>query len=278
MSLLHALLKKPFFGRFQKPWAWPPSVPESEWTRVTFRNASGATLVGLHGRAAGGAARATVVMPHPMTGDAKGYLLRSGHAALLREGGYDVLLFDFNGFGDSENGRFEFPDDIVAAGRFAQERAPELPVALFGISMGAGYGVCALDTPGHPFRAAVIESAFTSLEEFWIKFRVAYVLLRALSAILPRTAGTLRPIARIRSIAGVEAILFIYGDADSFTPPAMGERLLEACPLPTERRSLWVVPKAKHLRALDAARDEYRRRVVEFFDAQFAAPRAAAAK
>jgi pimeloyl-ACP methyl ester carboxylesterase len=211
-----------------------------------------------------------------MSGDAKGYLLRSGHADLVRAAGYDVLLFDFNGFGESEDGKFEFPGDIVAAGHKAAELSPELPVALLGMSMGAGYGVCAIDTPGHPFKAAVIESAFTSLDEYWRKFRFAYVVLRMMSALFPKTARTLRPIERIATAQGVESILFIYGDADSSTPASMGERLLAACPLPENRRTLWVVPGGKHLRALNAAPDEYRRRVAELFDSVFGKARGAA--
>ena len=173
---MYALLKKAFFSRYQKPWSWPEGVPQDQWERVEFRNHSGKQMVGLLARAHG-EPRGTVVIPHPMVAEAKAFAMRSGHADFLRDAGYNVFVFDFNGFGESESGKFEFPQDIVAGGNAAAERAPGLPVALLGISMGAGYGVCALDTPGHPFRAAVLESAFTSLEEFWRRYKFPYLCL-----------------------------------------------------------------------------------------------------
>jgi hypothetical protein len=142
---------------------------------------------------------------------------------------------------------------------------------LYGISLGAGYGICALDTPGHPFRVAVLESAFTTLEEYWKKFRGAYVFLQALSILMPGVARQLRPIARMKSIAGVERLFLIYPGGDSITPPEMGRRLLAACPLPEDHRSLWILPEGKHTRAIAAAPEEYRRRVLQFLDASFAA-------
>jgi len=262
---MYALLKKAFFSRYQKPWSWPEGVPQDQWERVEFRNHSGKQMVGLLARAHG-EARGTVVIPHPMVAEAKAFAMRSGHADFLRDAGYNVFVFDFNGFGESESGKFEFPQDIVAGGNAAAERAPGLPVALLGISMGAGYGVCALDTPGHPFRAAVLESAFTSLEEFWRRYKFPYLVLRGLGVVLPRLARELRPIDRVGSITGVTGLLFIHGDKDSTTPPAMGERLLAACTLPADQRALWVAPGARHLRTLQQSGDEYRQRILAFLD------------
>jgi uncharacterized protein len=273
---MYALLKKAFFGPFQKPWRWPDGIPQTDWERVEFTNASGCAMVGLLARARSGPAKATVVVPHPMTADAKAFALKSGHADFLRDAGYDVFVFDFNGFGESVSGKFEFPRDIVAAGHAAAARTPGQPVVLFGISMGAGYGVCALDVAGHPFRAAVLESAFSTLEEFWKRYRFPYLVLRALTVLMPKLAHELRPIDRIRTITGVRDILFIHGDKDVHTPPAMGVRLLDRCPLPDDRKALWIVPGGKHLRTLTAAGDDYRARIVAFFDVALtgiAAPR-----
>lgn len=263
------VLRKPFFGRYQKPWSWPEGVDPSEWTRVEFTNGSGARLVGLHGKARG-PAKGVVVLPHPMHAQAKGYMLRAGYADFLREGGYDVFTFDFNGFGESEISGFEFPDDVWRAGQVAAAAAPGLDVALLGVSMGGGYGVCALDMPGHPFQVAVVEGAFTSLEEFWRPYVVPYLALNVIGWLSPRLRRRLWPLRRIRTVRGVRAMMFIHGTRDAVSPPSMGERFLEACPLPRDRRELWIVPEAKHLGALKVARDEFRRRVLAFLDANLA--------
>ncbi len=264
-----SVMKKPFFGRYQRRWVWPEGIDRDDWRRVEFKNRSGATLVGLYGKAKGSSPKAIVVLPHPMHADAKGYVLKAGHARLLRDGGYDVFAFDFNGFGESEDGRFEFPEDIWHAGHAAAAEAPGLGVALLGISMGGGYGICALDMPDHPFRVAIIEGAFTSLEEYWRPYLLPYALLRLTGWILPAELRRLRPIDRIRGIRGLAGMLFIHGARDRISPPSMGERFHQACPLPPERRVLWVVPDAKHLRTLEIAPDEYRRRVLGFLDAHF---------
>jgi uncharacterized protein len=47
MSLTHQLLRTPFFGRFEVPWAWPAGADPSHWERVGFRSGNGARLAGL---------------------------------------------------------------------------------------------------------------------------------------------------------------------------------------------------------------------------------------
>jgi pimeloyl-ACP methyl ester carboxylesterase len=51
MAAIHRLLKKPFFGRFQKPWRWPEGVSADGWERVRFQSKSGAALAAVFGAA-----------------------------------------------------------------------------------------------------------------------------------------------------------------------------------------------------------------------------------
>src|SRR2546421_44842 len=55
-----SLLKKPFFGRYQKPWRWPPGVDPAGWERIEIESASGARLAALHGASTGGPARGAI--------------------------------------------------------------------------------------------------------------------------------------------------------------------------------------------------------------------------
>lgn len=84
---------------------------------------------------------------------------------------------------------------------------------------------------------------------------------------MPRLLAKLRPVARARDIQGTNGVLLIYGTRDTVTPSSMGERLMAACPLPREKCSMWVVPEAKHTRALAAAPKEYKERVLSLLDA-----------
>jgi len=58
-------------------------------------------------------------------------------------------------------------------------------------------------------------------------------------------------------------ILFIHGDHDPYIPPADFDALVAAAQSPKE---VWRVPEAGHRTADQLYPDEYRRRVVAFFD------------
>lgn len=259
-------LKKPFFGSYVRPFKWPDGVDREEWTPVQFENPVGARLAGLHAKARNQPTRGIAVFPHPFVRRAKGWCLTSGHADLLLDAGFDVMTFDLNGFGDSEDGGVDYPGDIRAAGHRAAELAPGQPVVLLAASLGAGHGLSAMDDDRNPFRAAILDSPFTTLGEFWGRYFVLGKLLKVLEVTMPKTALMLRPIARAPRIRDVERILIIYGDSDEITPPSMGDRFMEALPLPRERKQIWIVPGAEHIKAIEVAADEYRERVLAVLD------------
>ena len=60
----------------------------------------------------------------------------------------------------------------------------------------------------------------------------------------------------------------IHGEADTYIKVEMAEGLYRRARSPKE---LWVVPDAKHNQALHLVGDEYRRRVLEFFERYLAA-------
>src|ERR1041385_6840751 len=167
MALLHRIGKKLFFGRFQKKWRWPADVPQERWERVHFTAHNGARLSAVFGSADGERANGAVVLAHPMGVAAKGFWLKQGHGELLRRNGFDVLAFDFNGFGESESADFDYPGDAIAAGGYLRERVGHDAIGILGASFGGGYALCAMSHDGHPYRAAVVEGAFPSLPYFW---------------------------------------------------------------------------------------------------------------
>src|SRR5262249_43062202 len=57
-------------------------------------------------------------------------------------------------------------------------------------------------------------------------------------------------------------LLMIHGGADTYIKPEMANSLYSRVREPKE---LWLVEGAKHNQALQVASDEYRRRVLEFF-------------
>lgn len=264
MHLAHRLLRKPFFGRFEVPWRFPEGADESRWERVAVRSTAGARLSGLLGEAVEGApAAGALVLAHPMGKAAKGFWLRDGYADVFRRAGFHVLAFDFNGFGESEPVSFDYPADVLAAGRVLEERYPSLPIGLVGVSLGAGWGLCAMARPGSPYRAAVLESAFPTLADFWKHYPLPYYALRAAQVVRPSFEEALRPEREASRVVGRPAVLLVHGTADRFTPPAYGERLLRALG-ESASAQLWVLADVGHALAFRDQRDAYCARVVPF--------------
>jgi len=269
--LLYRLLKTPFFGQYRKPWRFPEAENARDWRRLVIEIGSKAQLAGLFGPCLSGPAVANVLLAHPMDADAKGFYLRNGHARFLRENGFNVLLFDFNGFGESAEGNFGYMEDVLAAGRELRLIAPGLPMAVVGTSFGGAWAICALSREGHGFSAAVIEGSFTTLKEFWRRYPVANLVLSALSVLLPGLERSLRPIAQIGSLRGLRRMLFVYGESDRATPVEMGRRLFDACNVSESDRFFWAVPQARHTQAFAVASEPCRMRYVSFLRESFPA-------
>jgi len=261
----YRLFKKPFFGRFQKPWRWPDNIDRSQWHRLSFPSGSGATLSGLLGLSYVSPAKGAVVCAHPMGVSAKGFWLRYGHAELLRKAGYHVMVFDLNGFGESESTNMEFPLDVLAAGQVLQKEFPELPTAVLGASMGGSFAICSMAQPDHPFKAAVIESAFPTLLQFWGRYPIPKIGVQLSQWVYPAGERRLRPVHAAGHVTGSPDVLLIYGEEDEFTTIKDGQQL-EMALLNRTRTEFWRVDGAKHTHAYTAQPEEYTLRVLRFLD------------
>lgn len=270
----YQIFKKPFFGRFMKPWRWPESINQSQWQRLSVDSQSGATLAALCGPAHTTSVKGAVLMSHPMGVAAKGFWMKYGHAELLRQAGYHVMLFDLNGFGESTSTTMDYPLDVLAAGQALQAMYPDLPVAVLGASMGAAMSVCAMSQPDHPFKAAVLESAFPTLLHFWSRYPVPRLGVKFGKLIHPAGERRLRPLHAAENLVGSPDVLLIYGEADEFTPVKDGKLLYQALNQKTQTE-FWQVPNAEHTHAFSVQPEEYTKRVIEFLDAKLVSQQSA---
>jgi len=263
--MLYKILKQPFVGPYMIKWMNPLTEPEkSEWTPVQVKSRSGGIIRGLFAHARTATAKATIVLGHPMKKEAKGYYLKNGYTDLLRDNGFNTLIFDFNGFGESSNGSFSWFEDIIAAGHKAGELTPGLPLGYMGISLGGQWATVAFAYPAHPYRFAIVESAPTTLEEFWIRYPFAYKVLRTFNFLLPRYARKIRCIERIRDAKNLDSLLLIYSRTDELVSIEMGERFQRNSAVPTE---LWTVEDAEHIMIMRSAHKEaYQQKIVSYFD------------
>lgn len=262
--MIYKLLKYPFFGRFMVKWINPiPKTELPEWKSVTVKSKSGGIIKGLYAESKTRQQKATVVLGHPMGKEAKGYFVKRGYTQFLREAGFNTLIFDINGFGESTHGNFSYFEDIVAIGKEAEKINSNISVGYFGISLGGQWATIAFADETHPYEFAIIESAATTLDEFWKRFPFAYKALKLLNIVLPRFKQKIKMIERIKEAKNLNSLLLIYSKNDTWVPYEMGERFKKNSPVPTE---LWLVEDAKHAEIIKSEdRKEYQAKIISFF-------------
>jgi Serine aminopeptidase, S33 len=263
--LFYNIVKKPFFGKFMVPWRNPLSEElQKEWEHVAVESKSGASLTCLYAKTKNTPAKATIVLAHPMGKEAKGYFLKHGYTDLLRDNGFNVFVFDINGFGESGNGNFSFFEDIIAVSVKAKSISPDLPIGYHGISLGGQMATIAFADVEHRYDFAIIESAATTLQEFWIKFPTAFYVLKFMYLFVPRYGQKISMIDRITEVKKLQSILFIYSKTDTWVPFSMGERFHKNCNVPS---SLWSVENAEHAQIMKSdAKQLYKEKILAYFN------------
>lgn len=263
--MIYKLFKRPFVGSFMVKWRSPLTEEEkSEWQSVTAKSKSGGLIKGLFAKARTSHPKATILLGHPMGKEAKAFFLKNGYTDLLRDNGFNTLIFDFNGFGESTNGSFSYFEDLLAIAATVPAITPGLPIGYHGISLGGQWALISFADKSHPFKFAIVESASATAEEFWIKYPAAYKMLKVLNFLLPKYAKKVRPVERIKEVKNLQSLLLIYSHTDEWTPFEMGERLKANSPVPTE---LWTVDNAQHAAIMKSAHQEsYKQKIIGYFN------------
>jgi alpha-beta hydrolase superfamily lysophospholipase len=263
-QFFYRTMKKPFFGRFMVPWKSPLTFSDQgDWNKKIVDSQSGGRLT-LWTRETREKPRAVILLGHPMGKEAKGFFLKNGLAEFYLSLGFNVAVFDFNGFGESSNGDFLYFQDVSAVSQKLKSMYSQLPLLYHGVSLGGQWATIALSLEANPISLAIIENAAPTLEQFWIRFPAAYVSLRIIYTFMPRLAKDVRMVDRIKQTKNVKRILFIYSEADDWTPPEMGEEFARASNAPNE---LWIMKTAKHSLAMKSTeRDDYLAKISSFLN------------
>ena len=178
---------------------------------------------------------------------------RIAHAAVLTAAGFDVLLFDYRGFGQSsgrpsEHGTYH---DARAALACMLDQPGVDPGRVFYLGESLG-GAVALDLALHrPPVGLVLLSAFTGVRELGA---LHYPFIPA--GAIPDAYPTVRRIHELRA-----PLLILHGDRDDIVPLAHGRALFEAAPAPKE---LHVFEGAGHNDVLSLAAQDLARIVASW--------------
>jgi hypothetical protein len=197
---------------------------------LSFHSADGTRLRGwfIPARGVPSLEALTVVHVHGNAGSMLGHIAFSSH---FPAAGFNLLIFDFRGYGESEGQprvRQPLIEDAKAAVRTARERPGVDPsrVALYGHSLGGGIAINVLaEDPA--LLGAVLESPIAS----W-RLAAATALSGDPPSWWARWLATLLvgdECSPLTAIAGIsQPILILHGDEDRIVPVGHGRRLAEA--------------------------------------------------
>jgi fermentation-respiration switch protein FrsA (DUF1100 family) len=176
---------------------------------------------------------ATLVIAH---GNAGNISHRIEIMYTLQKNGFNVLMFDYRGYGRSEGSPSE--EGIYADGRAAFEYAKNLPhvdpqkIVLWGTSLG---GAVAVDVAMHkPVAGLILESTFTSAKDF-AAIHYPFLPVRFL---LRTELNSIGKIAKIHV-----PLLVIHGAMDRIVPIQLGRELFAAA---NEPKEFYEITNANH--------------------------------
>jgi fermentation-respiration switch protein FrsA (DUF1100 family) len=234
-----------------------------DYEDVTFKASDGVKLSGwfVPARAA---PRGTVIHFHGNADNMTGHV---PFVAWLPRGGYNLLVFDYRGYGQSD-GKVTRKGTILdghAALDYVLSRPDVAPQRVFAFGQSIGGAVAIVVAAERPeLRAVVVDSAFSSYR------RIAAMHLRKmlLSKWLARTAARLAlstdydPIDHVDRLTP-RPLLVIASGKDEICFPELSRELYDAAREPKE---FWLVPEATHAEAVFLEPDETQRRITGLFD------------
>lgn len=210
-------------------------------------------------------ALATVVHFHGRSGNMSDHLR---FVDWLPAEGFNVLLFDYRGFGESEGRPVPggVHEDALAALAYVRSRTDLDPdrLLVFGQSLGGAIAIPAVAGGGSAgVRAVVTESALSSyrlvVRDHIGTMGVWRLLRRPLSWLV--TDNRYSPDKFVGRLAPIP-LLLIHGSDDDGIPLYHCKRLLDRA---REPRLMWIVDGGRHLDAFTVHGTAYRPRLVEFF-------------
>ena len=198
--------------------------------------------------------KGTIILAHPYLADAKLFFLRRGHAEMYLKLGFDVFLFDFNGFGESPFLNFAYEEDLMIVAEFAKSLNPVLSVSGHGISFGASHTLTYATFKNNVFDNIIIENCLDSNLSYYRKRnKKLHFLMLGLMKIFPKVNKNHDYTKNIKHLKNINDVLFIYNMGDDLTTIAMGEQLLQNC----NKSCKMEIFEGKHLNAFQDNEKRY---------------------
>ena len=232
-----------------------PEFRGARYEGVTFPSLDGKRRLAGFFLTAAAPAKGTVVHCHGNAGNV------TAHYPLMMflvDAGYNVLAFDYAGFGWSEGKPSPdgIVDDTLAALAYVRGR-PDVDanrLVLFGQSLGGCAAAAAMARdPG--VSALILEGAFSTYRAMAFETGLGRMLFFITPFVIPNTG----PLQDLPAVAP-RPVLILHGEADDVVPAKFARVLYEAA---KEPKSLVLLKGFRHLEGAEAS-PEYRERILDF--------------
>jgi len=197
-----------------------------------------------------------------------------GIAVGLVNHGYDVLMFDMRGHGESEGEQisagYHERYDVLGAIDYIAQRGIEDRIGVLGLSMGAATSLMAaaeskeiaavVADGGYADIVSIFESEFSArsnLPRFFIP-----IILFVANRMYDIDFEAIRPEEAVKEIS--VPVFIIHGEQDDMVPVQHAHRLRAASRHPDS--ILWILPEAAHSNSFLVRPAEYTERVIAFSD------------
>lgn len=240
-----------------------PEQVGAAWEEARFESADGTPLTGLWLPARPGPGKGVLVQFH---GNGENMTSHFLFVWWLTLEGWDVLAFDYRGYGASagEKSLAGAVDDGAAALAFARKKAAGRPLAVVGQSLGGALALASLEKDGgEGVKALILDSTFSSyraiardkLGQVWLTWPLQWPLSFLVGdGLAPeRLARRRKPIP----------LLMFHGKGDPVVPYSLGRRLFDEAAGPKE---FIEVDGGGHTAAFGDRRVENQARIVTFLE------------
>jgi fermentation-respiration switch protein FrsA (DUF1100 family) len=245
---------------FYLPTRDEPATPKTwgfGYEDVRFDSGDGTTLHGWFMPARGKRPKGTIVFSHGNAGSVGHHL---GFTMWMVEGGYNVLMYDYRGFGKSAGSvdRRGMIDDVKAAFTYVGQRkdVDQTRLISFGHSLGGAKSITALgETPLPGVRAIIIDGTFSSYR----------AMARVVGGQLGEDLVTdeLSPLGFVSKLPSVP-FLVVHGTKDEVVPFRQGLSLFENA---QEPKTMFTVEEGTHGGSLVRDNGAYRKQVLSWLEA-----------
>ena len=219
--------------------------------------------------------RGIVIFAHGIGGCKESYI---GVARKLANKGIESILVDSRAHGESEGqyctyGFYE-REDISKIVDFIRTKAPNLPVGIWGSSMGGAIGLLAL-AKDKRLQFGLIESTFTDFHQIVFDYKkrilrgfgnrtmVNFVLKRA-GEIANFNPEVVKPIEAVKNIE--QPIIIAHGDADANIAYQYGQQLLDN--LKAIDKEFYLVKNGGHVGLWDTGGKAFEDKMLGFVERQ----------